>query len=115
MVTSPYNVKLILTLTILMHQMRISTTQVFSDAQVEKVGNPKKKMWKLKEPSDENQTECHGIEPNLSKDRAMSEGDIPSFWDEFTNLLFSWQFNSYSYIKASTEVLSNWAVETPGD
>jgi hypothetical protein len=30
------------------------------------------------------------------------------------NLLFSWQFNSYSYFKASTEVLSNWAVETLG-
>jgi hypothetical protein len=33
-----------------MHQMRISTT----DAQVEKVENPEK-MWKLKEPPDENQ------------------------------------------------------------
>jgi hypothetical protein len=32
-----------------MHQMRISTN-VFSDAQVEKVGNPKN--VKLKEPSD---------------------------------------------------------------
>jgi hypothetical protein len=41
-------------------------------------------MWKLKEPSDENQTECHEIEPNPSKDRAMPEGDNPSFWDEFT-------------------------------
>jgi hypothetical protein len=44
---------------------------LFSDAQVEKVGNPGKKMCKLKEPSDENQTECHEIEPNSSKDRAM--------------------------------------------
>jgi hypothetical protein len=26
------------------------------------------------------------------------------------NLLFSWQFNSYSYFKAITEVLSYWAV-----
>jgi hypothetical protein len=60
-----------------MHQMCISTT----DAQVEKVGNPKKKkMWKLKEPSDENQTEWHDIEPNPSKDRAMPGGDNPSFW-----------------------------------
>jgi hypothetical protein len=25
----------------------------------------------VKEPSDENQTECHEIEPNPSKDRAM--------------------------------------------
>jgi hypothetical protein len=35
----------------------------------------RKKKRKLKEPSDENQTECHEIEPNLSKDRAISEGD----------------------------------------
>jgi hypothetical protein len=33
----------------------------------------------VKEPSDENQTECHEIEPNPSKDRAMPEGDNPSF------------------------------------
>jgi hypothetical protein len=26
---------------------------------------------------------CHEIEPNPSKDRAMHEGDNPSFWDEF--------------------------------
>jgi hypothetical protein len=37
----------------------------------------------VKEPSDENQTECHEIEPNPSKDRAMREGDNPSFLDEF--------------------------------
>jgi hypothetical protein len=50
-----------------MHQMRISTTlRLFSDAQVEKVEKPGEKMWKLKEPSDENQTECHEIEPNPS-------------------------------------------------
>jgi hypothetical protein len=58
--------------------MRISTTQVsWSNAQVEKVGNPGEKMWKLKEPLDENQTEFHEIEPNPSKDRAMPEGDNP--------------------------------------
>jgi hypothetical protein len=45
-------------------------------------------MWKLKEPSDENQTECHEIEPNPSKDRAMPEGDNPSFWGEFTKFAF---------------------------
>jgi hypothetical protein len=27
-------------------------------------------MLKLKEPSDENRTECHEVEPNPSKDRA---------------------------------------------
>jgi hypothetical protein len=57
-----------------MHQMRISTT----DAQVEKVGNPKKKCEKY-ERADNNQPEFHEMEPNLSKDRAMSEGDNPSF------------------------------------
>jgi hypothetical protein len=34
------------------------------------------------------QTECHEIEPNLSKDRAMPEGENPSFWDEFTKFSF---------------------------
>jgi hypothetical protein len=38
-----------------MHQMRISTTRFFSDAQVEKVGNPKK-VNTVKQLSDENQT-----------------------------------------------------------
>jgi hypothetical protein len=45
-------------------------------------------MWKLKEPSDENQTEYHEIEPNPSKVRAMPEGDNPSFWDEFAKYTF---------------------------
>jgi hypothetical protein len=49
-----------------MHQ----NSSLFGDAQVEKVGNPEKNMWKLKEPSDENQTERHEIKPNLWKDRA---------------------------------------------
>jgi hypothetical protein len=31
------------------------------------------------------------------------------------NSLFSRQFNSYSYFKESTEVLSNWAVDTLED
>jgi hypothetical protein len=39
----------------------------------------------------------------------MHEGDNPSFWDEFINLLFSWQ------IFLSTEVRTDWAVETLGD
>jgi hypothetical protein len=37
---------------------------------------------------DENQTECHEIEPNSSKDRAMPEEDNPSFLDEFTKFTF---------------------------
>jgi hypothetical protein len=35
----------------------------------------------------------------------MPEGDNPSFWDEFIKFTFSWQFNSYTYFKASAEVL----------
>jgi hypothetical protein len=42
-------------------------------------------MWILKETSDENQTECHQIEPNPSRDKGMRDGDNPSFWEEFTN------------------------------
>jgi hypothetical protein len=41
----------------------------------------KLEIRKKKKPSDENQTEYyyHEIEPNPLKDRAMPEGDIPSF------------------------------------
>ena len=48
----------------------------FSDAQVEKVGNPKTSV-----KTERAQTECHEIEPNPSKDRAtcMPEGDNPAF------------------------------------
>jgi hypothetical protein len=60
-----------------MHQMRISTTQVSSVMLRSKKLEIRRK--KMKEPSDENQTECHEIEPNPSKDRAMLEGDNPSF------------------------------------
>jgi hypothetical protein len=56
-------------------------------------------MWKLKEPSDENQTKCHEIDPNPSKDRAMPEGDNPSFWDEFTKLTFFLTVQSVFYSK----------------
>jgi hypothetical protein len=42
----------------------------------------------VKELSDENQTECHEIEPNPSKDRAMPEEDNPSFGDEFMKFTF---------------------------
>jgi hypothetical protein len=44
---------------------------------VGKVGNPKKKT--VKESLDENETECHEINPNSLKGRAMPEGDNPSF------------------------------------
>jgi hypothetical protein len=51
-------------------------------------------MGKLTEPSDENQTECNEIEPNLSKDKAIPEFDNPSFGDEFTkfNVFLTVQF-----------------------
>jgi hypothetical protein len=41
-----------------------------------KIGNPKKVKT---ERTDKNQIESHEIEPNPSKDRAMHEGDNPSF------------------------------------
>jgi hypothetical protein len=68
-----------------------------------------RKRWKsekvktVKEPSDENQTECHEIEPNPSKDRAtcLPEGYNPSFWDEYIKFTFF----LYTYSKASTKAL----------
>jgi hypothetical protein len=65
------------TILILMHQIRISTTQVSSVILRSKVGNPENC-----ERANKNQRECHDIEPNLSKDRAtlcMHERDNPSF------------------------------------
>jgi hypothetical protein len=73
-------------LPILMHQMRISTTQVSSKMlRSKKVGNPIKGeteravWWK---------PECQEIEPNPSKDRAIPKGDYPSFWDELIKFTF---------------------------
>jgi hypothetical protein len=95
-------------LPILMHQMHISTTQVFSVMlRSKKLEIRKKKCenWKGRRM----ETKHHKIEPNLSKDRAMPEGDNLSFWDEFTKFtFFSLQFSSYVYF--NTKVLSNWAV-----
>jgi hypothetical protein len=67
--------------------MRISTTQVPS---VRKVGNPEKKNVKTAKEPGKNQILglCHEIEPNPSKDRAMLEGDNPSFRDEFIKCTF---------------------------
>jgi hypothetical protein len=59
--------------------MRISTIQVSSVMLRSKKLEIRKQMWKLKDPSDENQTECHEIEPNSSKDRAMPEEDNPKY------------------------------------
>jgi hypothetical protein len=72
-----------------MHQMRISTTQVFSvmlrskkleirekNVKTERaVGlKPNRVPWNWKQ----------NMKPNPLKDRAMHEGDNPLFWDEFT-------------------------------
>ena len=53
------------------------------------------KCEKCKEPK--NQLLCHEIEPNPSKDRAMHEGDNPSFLNEFMKFTFYLMFYSYSY------------------
>ena len=58
-----------------MHQMRISTK------------SKKKKVKTVKEPE-----ENPKIERNPTKDRAMHEGDNPSFWDEFMKFTFSYSF-----------------------
>jgi hypothetical protein len=42
----------------------------------------------VKEPIKTQQILCHEIEPNSSKDRAMHEGDNPSFGDEFITFTF---------------------------
>ena len=97
-----------------MHQMRISTTQVSTVMLRSKELEIRKKVKTVRGVG-WNQTECHEIEPSPSKNRAMPEGDKPSFWVELQNLLFFWQFNSFAYSKASTDVLSNLAVEALGD
>jgi hypothetical protein len=63
------------TLTILMHSAdaHFDNSSLFSDAKSKTLKIREKKMLKLKEPSDENQTECHETEPNPSTDRAMPE------------------------------------------
>jgi hypothetical protein len=63
---------------ILMNHMRISTNQVSSVMLRSKKLKIRGKNENY-ERADENQTEFHEIEPNLSKDRAMHEGDNPSF------------------------------------
>jgi hypothetical protein len=60
-------------------------------------------------------TDCHKIEPNPSKDRAMPEGDYPSFYDEFITFTFFLTVQFIFVFKASIEVLSKWAVETLED
>jgi hypothetical protein len=84
------HLKLINTIPILMHQMRISTNQVSSvTLRPKKTGNPGEKIvktvYKKKKPGKKTKqktnTVPYEIEPNPSKDRAMHEGDNPSFCD----------------------------------
>jgi hypothetical protein len=60
-----------------MHQMRISTIQVSSVVLGPKMLETRKNVKTVKEAK--NQILCHEIEPNPSKNRAMHEGDNPSF------------------------------------
>jgi hypothetical protein len=99
-----------------MHQMRISTTQVSSVMLRSKKLEIRKKKYEKTESA-------VGWKPKstmkLSQIRRRIElcprEIILRFKMTLQNLLFSWQHNSYSYFKASTEVPSNWAVETLGD
>jgi hypothetical protein len=98
-----------------MHQMRISTTQVSSvmlkskklEIRKKKCENWKSRRMKTKQSAMKLSQIRRRIELCL---REM----ILRFEMNLQNLL-SWQFNSYLYFKASSEVLSNWAVETLGD
>jgi hypothetical protein len=65
----------------------------------------KKNVKTEQESKSKTQILCH----DLCKDRAMHEGDNPLFWDEFTDLLSSWQFCSYSYIILS-KCFVDWVV-----
>jgi hypothetical protein len=63
-----------------MHQMRISTNSLFSDAQVEQVGNLGTKNVNCKRArKGKKQTQCHEIELHPSNDIAVHEGNNPSF------------------------------------
>jgi hypothetical protein len=64
----------------LMHQVRISTNQDSSVVLRPKKLEIRKIVKTVKEPKKKpKQILCHEIEPNPSKDRAMHEGDNPSF------------------------------------
>jgi hypothetical protein len=71
-----------------MHQMGISITQVFSVMLRSKKLKIQKKMWKLKSRWMKIKQEYHGIETNPSKNRAMPEGDNPSFWRRIVKVDF---------------------------
>jgi hypothetical protein len=98
-----------------MHQMCISTTQVSSVMlRSTKLEIQKKycEIWKSRRVKTKNS------DMKLSQIRRRIKlylrEIILRFEMNLENLLFSWQFKSYSYFKASTDVPSNWAVETLG-
>jgi hypothetical protein len=86
-----------------MHQMRISTTEVSSvmlrskKLEIQKK-KKEKKMWKLKEPSDVNQNAIKLSQIRRRIELCMREIML-RFEMNLQNLLFPWQFNSYSYLK----------------
>jgi hypothetical protein len=61
---------------------------LFSGTQAEKLEIRKKKCENCIRVEKIQQILCHEIEPNPSKDRAIHEGDNPSFWDEFIKFTF---------------------------
>jgi hypothetical protein len=101
------------TLPILMHKMRISNTQVSSVMlRSKKLEIPGKKVWKLwKSRRMKTKIECHETEPKSSKDRAMHEGDNPSFWDEFIKFTFFstviW-FHAMSHVHYARLIPVHW-------
>jgi hypothetical protein len=63
-----------------MNQMHISTNKVSSVMlRPKKLEIRKKKNCENSKELGKTQAKCSEIEPNLSKDRAMHEGDNPSF------------------------------------
>jgi hypothetical protein len=97
-----------------MHQMRISTTQVSSVMLKSKKLEIRKKKLKLKSRRMKTKQSVMKLSQIRRRMELYLRKIIIRFEMNLQNLLFSWQCNSYSYFKASIEVLSNWAVETLG-
>jgi hypothetical protein len=76
-----------------------------------------RKSWKSKyivktvKDHKKKQTKCHEIEPNPLKDRAMPEGDNPSFWDEVMKFTFFLDNSVHSSISKQAPKYC-WAIET---
>jgi hypothetical protein len=56
------------------------------------------------ERANKNQTDSHEIEPNPPKNKAMHEGDNPSFWDQLIKFLFFFLDTSIRISKLSPEI-----------